>query len=262
MERWNLISFTSLVSRVEAVQMNVLPRLLYVFQSLPVEVTDKDFTEWGKFISSYIWQGTRSRKRFKTLQLPRDQGGVALPCLKSNYQAAQLKTLWNLCNPTNSARWKDIECLTSNTHVPIQAILNDKKLGEYLQEDLNPWLGLSLNIWFEIILKNNLIEQSKVLRWIAHDSDFTPNTTDRRFNRWEVGPKIFWELFKKKAIKSFQDLKNQYGLNNQDLYRYLQMWNYMELQIKLFIVDFKMDPELNSLSQNSPLFTPRCRIQL
>ena len=110
-------------------------------------------------------------------------------------------------------------------------------MREHLQEEINPWLGLSLNIWFEIISKNSLTEHSKVLRWIAHDSDFTPNTKDSRFSRWEVGPKIFWELFKKKAIKSFRDLKNQYGLNNQDLYRYLQMRHYMEQNIKKFNLD-------------------------
>ena len=33
-------------------------------------------------------------------------------------------------------------------------------------------------------------------------------------------------------------------------------------QMKSFIVDFKMDSELNSMSQNSPFFTPRCKIQI
>ena len=33
-------------------------------------------------------------------------------------------------------------------------------------------------------------------------------------------------------------------------------------QMKSFIVDFKMDSELNSVSQNSPFYTPRCRIQV
>ena len=60
MVKWNLIPFTSLASRVEVIKMNVLPRLLYLFQSLPVEVKDKEFTEWDRFISRYIWQGKRT----------------------------------------------------------------------------------------------------------------------------------------------------------------------------------------------------------
>lgn len=70
--RWNLIPFTSLVSRVEAIKMNVPPRLLYIFQTQPVEITDRYFREWDRFISRYIWQGKRPRIRFRTLQLPCD----------------------------------------------------------------------------------------------------------------------------------------------------------------------------------------------
>ena len=91
--RWNLIPYTSIVQRVEVIKMNVLPSLLYLFLSLPVEVPDTDFKEWDKLISRYIWQGRRPSIRFKTLQLPENRGGLALPCMKSYYQAAQIKTL-------------------------------------------------------------------------------------------------------------------------------------------------------------------------
>ena len=59
LEKWTLIPFARLASRVEVVKTNILPRLLYVFQTLPVEVTGTDFIEWEKLISRYIWQGSR-----------------------------------------------------------------------------------------------------------------------------------------------------------------------------------------------------------
>lgn len=39
-------------------------------------------------------------------------------------------------------------------------------------------------------------------------------------------------MFVYKVIKSFQGLKNHYGLTNQDLYRYIQMRHYMEQTIR------------------------------
>lgn len=99
------------------------------------------------------------------------------------------------------ARWKKIECCTLAT-VLLQAIINDTKLRKHLKAELNPWLGLSLNTWSENISKNGLPEQRKLLRLIAHNSDFIPNTEHKRFSRWERGPLIFWE--KKRLLKDFR----------------------------------------------------------
>lgn len=221
----------SITSKVEVIQMNLLPRFLYLFQTLPVEITEIGFMKWDKMLSRHIWQGKRPRIRYQTLQLPKTKGGLALPCLKSYYQAALLKTLLHLCDPSYSARWKGIEMGTTDG-VPVQAIIGDDKLKKHLKEEVNPWLGVSVGVWFETITKHRLNVHSRVLRWIAYSSDLIPNRTDKRFKTWERGPTIFWELIKNKEIRSFQELKEQYGLANQDLYRYLQLRHYIEQTIK------------------------------
>ncbi len=68
-------------------------------------------------------------------------------------------------------------------------------------------MAVLLKIRFGLIAKNDLIAHSKLLRWIAYDSDFIPNRTDKRFKTWERGPTIHWELLKNKEIKSFQEVK-------------------------------------------------------
>lgn len=47
--RWNLIPFMTLTTRVEGIKTNVLPRVLYLFQNLPVEILDREFIEWNYF---------------------------------------------------------------------------------------------------------------------------------------------------------------------------------------------------------------------
>ncbi len=95
--RWDLLSFLSMGSRIESIKINILPRLLYLFQTLPAEISNKQFIEWDKSFSRYIWQGKKPRTRYKTIQLPKDKKGLALPNLKEYFYAAQIRPLVLLC---------------------------------------------------------------------------------------------------------------------------------------------------------------------
>lgn len=64
LEHWTTLPLTML-GRIESVHMNVLPRLLYLFQMLPVEVPKLTVDRLNKLISKFIWQGKRTRVRFK-----------------------------------------------------------------------------------------------------------------------------------------------------------------------------------------------------
>ena len=86
-------------SRIEIININVLPRLLYLFHCLPVEVTQAQFETWNKLISRFIWADKKPRIRYETLQLPKDKGGMGLPRLKEYYLAAQLRYLLCWCKP-------------------------------------------------------------------------------------------------------------------------------------------------------------------
>lgn len=50
-----------LAQSVDAVKMNVLPRLLYLFQSIPSEVPMNILQEIDKTVSRFIWQGKKPR---------------------------------------------------------------------------------------------------------------------------------------------------------------------------------------------------------
>lgn len=229
-QRWGSIPFLGLYSRVESIRMNVLPRLLYLFQSLPVDIPIKQFIEWDKMISRFLWQGKRPRIRFKTLQLHKDHGGLGLPCLREYYFAAQLRPLLGWSNPSYSARWKDIE--SNFSKIPLAAVMADTKLINNMIGKNNPWINTTLKIWQKVIKLCDLEQSIKILRWCAYDTDFSPNTLDSSFKTWsKVGLTTYHSFVSKGALKSFELLQQENRLQPQDFYRYIQLRRYFQENI-------------------------------
>ena len=211
--------------------MNVLPRILYLFQSLPIEIPQTQFEEWHKKISRFIWGGKRPRIKYKTLQLPKEKGGLALPNLQEYYYAAQIRPLVCWCVRDYSTRWKDIELGTEGTHV--QSIIANRNMFIVEKEKLDPITKFMLGIWFLVVRKYNLEREIKVLTWLAYDPKFKPGTLDNSFVEWaNRGITALITLTESGEMKSFQDLKNEFELENQDLFRYFQIRDYYNKEIK------------------------------
>ena len=98
LDRWVPVVF-NMWDRIETIKMNILPRLLFLFQSLPIEIPKKQFDNWNRMISRFIWKGQKPRVRLKTLQLPKDEGGMSLPCLESYYKAGVIVNMKLNGNP-------------------------------------------------------------------------------------------------------------------------------------------------------------------
>lgn len=223
--KWSLIPTLGLIYRIESVKISILPRLLYLFQTLPIEVSKLQFTEWDKIISRYIWLGRKPRVRYSTLQLSKDRGGLSLPRMKDYYYYAQLRPLVCLCDPLFKSKWKDLEERTTNGP-PIQAMIADSKLQLHLKDPDNPWIKFTFKIWNEVCRENKLNKVEKMLRWCAFDTEFLPNCVDTKFQEWITkGLTSYFTFNHKGELADFQTLKVKNGLNNQDFFRYLQMRN-------------------------------------
>ena len=145
-DRWSVLPL-SLIGRIESVRMNILPRLLYPFQMLPVSIPTATFNSLDKLISRFIWQGRRPRIRFKTLQLTKTEGGLALPNLKYYFWAAQLRPLISWIENDESTRWLKIE-KTLCTQAQLAALpFSGNKINA---DALGVWSRFTIKIWKDI----------------------------------------------------------------------------------------------------------------
>ena len=74
---------------------------------------------------------------------------------------------------------------------------------------------------------------SKIMRWCAYDSDFTPNKTDSRFKTWITkGLTTYYSFVHKVTFQSFEALQKDHGLGKDYFFRFLQVRDYYNNNIK------------------------------
>lgn len=145
MERWEILPMT-LIGRVETIRMNILPRLLFLFQSLPIMVPGSTFKMLDKSIAKFLWQNKKARIKYKTLISPKGKGGLNLPNLKNYYWAAQLRALILWMTKDRDTIWVDME----QSACPNVSLESLPFLPRVMQKKLkikNDWAIETMRIW-------------------------------------------------------------------------------------------------------------------
>jgi len=121
LNRWTRMPI-SMIGRINIIKMLVLPKFLYLIQSLPLHLPEIFFHNINNILNQFIWNDRKSRLQLKLLYLPYERGGLQLPNLKLYCWAAQLRTAMYYFSVTSPPAWMTIE-ETSTLGLPLKLYL-------------------------------------------------------------------------------------------------------------------------------------------
>ncbi len=222
--RWTTLPL-SLVGRINAIKMNILPKFLFLFQNIPVFIP-KSFKTLDRIFSDFIWNGGPARIQKLFLQQPKRLGGFAFPNFLSYYWAENIHSVlywsqshYGLCQWVPA--WVEMEG-DSCSRVSLHALLCSSLSIKPSCFSSNPLVLHSLKIWIQF-RKHFGFQAMSCLSPIYKNPSFLPSISDGAFALWfRRGIVNINDLFHDNTFVNFSYLSEKFNLPKTHFFRHLQ----------------------------------------
>lgn len=175
----------SLVGRINILRMNILPKLLHLFQNIPLPPPPNFFSRMKNLFSNFLWNNKCSRLRLSLLYLPYDRGGLQCPNMRWCYWSVQLRMLMFYFITDGPLPWRVIE--SHSLRLPFPTYLYSDEPKKLKKFSTNPIVQNMIGVWQEV---RKYLKDSPSLCCFSPiwaSNFFTPGKADAGFKLWVGG---------------------------------------------------------------------------
>lgn len=230
-ERWKNLPI-SLIGRVNIIKMSVLPKILYLFQNIPLCPPTSFFTILRRSFTDFIWNNKRARVRLSLLYLPYNRGGLQFPNLQWYYWAAQLRSTLYYFSSEHCTSWVDIESFFIKSKLPLNLYLYSADIKSLRKDkdvlSFNPILINTINVWCDVYKYLGQCNTLSCFTPIWGNKRFKPARSDPGFKMWfDKGLQKIEDFYREKDLMSFAEIVAQFDIPKKHFFKFLQFRSYV-----------------------------------